>query len=437
MVWLVSHMWIALGGAAFFGLLLGWSIRGLLLRRKAQTAIVERDIARTELEQAQVEIDGLYAGQRKRAGEGTAGADEAIAALRAREAELSETAAALSAAHAEIERLTSGQTMPAEPAEAVVVDAGAVERLDAGINQSDATLVWRNRFLESRVRGLETSLTDLAARTPAKPVAPVPEPVPAPVEAEPIEVAAPAEQSDAKDAKLRWQTEYLKQRLAVLEASAISAHAAAPVVAAPPPAPEPAAVESSEPVAEAAEDVDEELARLRWRNRYLEGRVAYFEGDAKTAEPETVADAPPEVVEEVVPPVEAPPVEVAEIPAQPHPEPEPPVHLEVAEPQPLPEAEDIGVPEPAEDNTVRTPPIRLDQPHFGAGDDLTSIEGIGPKIEQVLKDDLGVFHFEQIAAWTAENVAWIEEALGFDGRILREAWVDQARALTETEGADA
>lgn len=443
MVWLVSHMWIAMAGAVFFGLLLGWSFRGLLLRRKAQTAIVERDIARTELEQAQSEIDGLYAGQRKRTGESVAGADEAIGALqtrlRTREAELNEVVAALSASQAETERLASEAIASAAPAE-TAGEFEPVERLDAGINQEDATLVWRNRYLESRVRSLETSLTDFAAHPVTEQVASVPEAV-----AASVEVATPAE-ADATDAKLRWQTEYLKQRLAVLEASAISAHAAAPVAAAvPAPAAESVPEVKPEIAAESDDAAEEELARLRWRNRYLEGRVAYFEGDTLEgdAESEAVA-APEEQVETVF-------VEELQVP-EPDPVAEPEIAAAEAEPvDEIAEAiaevvavagnraahEALDTSEYDAAGSLVAPPVRLDQPHIGSGDDLTNIEGIGPKIEQVLKNDLGVFHFEQIAAWSPENVAWIEEALGFDGRILREAWVDQARALTETEGADA
>ena len=45
---------------------------------------------------------------------------------------------------------------------------------------------------------------------------------------------------------------------------------------------------------------------------------------------------------------------------------------------------------------------------------------------------LGVFHFDQIAAWTPEDVAWVEENLEeIRGRVEREGWVEQARELAE------
>lgn len=336
MVWLVSHMWIALAGAALFGLLLGSSFRGLLLRGKARTATVERDVARTELEQAKAEIDGLYAAQRKRSEESGADAVARLQeTLQSREAELNEAVAALSAVRAENDRLASE---PAAP-EAVQAPAPEIEEAPEAI-----------------------------------------------VEPEPVSEEAETEEAESETAKLRWQVEYLKQRLAVLEAASEDT---------------PTETQAEDGPSETeAETEDEELARLRWRNRYLEGRVAYLEGDADAVEGE--------------------PVQVAAAP----------------DPAPHPPAEVASAPMPAPD-VAAAPPIRLDSPHFGNGDDLTDIQGIGPKIEQVLKEDLGVFHYEQIAAWTAENIVWIEEALGFDGRISREAWVDQARALSETEAMDA
>lgn len=61
-------------------------------------------------------------------------------------------------------------------------------------------------------------------------------------------------------------------------------------------------------------------------------------------------------------------------------------------------------------------------------DDLKRIKGIGPKNEDAL-NELGVFTFTQIAAWTPSNVDWIEDHLSFPGRIEREDWITQARTL--------
>lgn len=68
-------------------------------------------------------------------------------------------------------------------------------------------------------------------------------------------------------------------------------------------------------------------------------------------------------------------------------------------------------------------------------DDLKLIKGIGRQNEGRLHG-LGIWHFEQIAGWTAENVEWVGGYLAFPGRIEREDWVGQARLLaagTETE----
>ena len=64
-------------------------------------------------------------------------------------------------------------------------------------------------------------------------------------------------------------------------------------------------------------------------------------------------------------------------------------------------------------------------------DDLKLIKGVGPKLEAMLHE-LGYFHFDQIAGWTPEEVAWVDENLeGFKGRVTREGWVEQARELAE------
>ena len=63
-----------------------------------------------------------------------------------------------------------------------------------------------------------------------------------------------------------------------------------------------------------------------------------------------------------------------------------------------------------------------------APDDLKRISGVGPKLEQVL-NGLGIWTHGQIAGWTAEEIAWVDDYLGFAGRIGRDGWVAQARLL--------
>ncbi|MGE3873307.1 MAG: hypothetical protein AB7F74_10155 [Parvibaculaceae bacterium] len=66
----------------------------------------------------------------------------------------------------------------------------------------------------------------------------------------------------------------------------------------------------------------------------------------------------------------------------------------------------------------------------GKPDNLQRISGIGPKNEKTLHG-LGFFHFDQIAAWTDEEIAWVDDHLKFNGRIMREEWPRQAKLLAE------
>ncbi len=70
----------------------------------------------------------------------------------------------------------------------------------------------------------------------------------------------------------------------------------------------------------------------------------------------------------------------------------------------------------------------------GPSDDLRQIKGIGPKIAGIL-DELGIRRFDQIAAWTPENVDWVNERLKFKGRVEREQWIEQAQALVSERSA--
>jgi branched-chain amino acid transport system ATP-binding protein len=69
-------------------------------------------------------------------------------------------------------------------------------------------------------------------------------------------------------------------------------------------------------------------------------------------------------------------------------------------------------------------------PIEGPPDDLTVIKGIGPVNQRKLNEH-GITRFVQIATWTSEDIAAVEEYLEFDGRIKREDWVGQARRLIE------
>jgi len=63
-------------------------------------------------------------------------------------------------------------------------------------------------------------------------------------------------------------------------------------------------------------------------------------------------------------------------------------------------------------------------------DDLTRISGVGPVIVKKLHA-LDVTTFAQIAAWTPEDVAEMDEKLSFKGRIDRDNWLEQAAELAK------
>ena len=83
-----------------------------------------------------------------------------------------------------------------------------------------------------------------------------------------------------------------------------------------------------------------------------------------------------------------------------------------------------------------TRPEALSGPRGGKADNLKEIKGVGPKMEKMLHG-MGFYHFDQVAAWTAQEVAWVDANLeGFKGRVSRDEWVKQAKILAsggETE----
>ncbi|HYD89223.1 MAG TPA: hypothetical protein VEA80_17220 [Vitreimonas sp.] len=279
----------------------------------------------------------------------------------------------------------------AERAAAIEADAEPVEEEDG------ALLAWRLRYFEQRVRYLEAQPNHVApapiVQAPvAEPLAPSPLPewrareaaaraayleqelraraAPAAAAAEPE--AEPFASDVDVDVLLRWRLLYLERRVAHLQTQAAQAE---PV---------------SAPAREAGPDPD----LWKWRARYLEARVRHLE--------ERAAAAP--AAEMIAAPVEAP-----EALAEPAPEPPPP-----------------AAPAPAPQRRVK-PPV-LASARNGAPDDLTLIDSIS-LMQQTTLYALGVYHYDQIAAWTAEHVAWIDQYLRLQGRIEREEWREQADDL--------
>lgn len=142
--------------------------------------------------------------------------------------------------------------------------------------------------------------------------------------------------------------------------------------------------------APAAPVADPEAASLRWRSRYLDSRVRFLEQSLAGAQ--RAAPAVP----------------------------------------PAPRDDSFAPLAPA---GAEVRPLGLPAPRDGARDDLRLIEGVDPRTESTL-NSLGIYHFDQIAAWTPQNVDWIERYLAFKGRIGREDWVRQAQALVrQLQGA--
>lgn len=65
-------------------------------------------------------------------------------------------------------------------------------------------------------------------------------------------------------------------------------------------------------------------------------------------------------------------------------------------------------------------------------DDLTKLSGVGPKIARALAER-GVERFEQLAAWTHQDLAAFDAALDLRGRAVRADFIAQARRLAAGE----
>ncbi|MCR9145830.1 MAG: 50S ribosomal protein L21 [Rhodobacteraceae bacterium] len=84
----------------------------------------------------------------------------------------------------------------------------------------------------------------------------------------------------------------------------------------------------------------------------------------------------------------------------------------------------------ADDDSAKAKPVAEAGVAAGAADDLKKLSGVGPALEKKLHA-AGVTTFAQIAAWTEEDIAAMDEKLSFKGRIEREGWVDQAKDIVK------
>ncbi len=152
---------------------------------------------------------------------------------------------------------------------------------------------------------------------------------------------------------------------------------------------------------------------------------------AERARLKAAAEAVP-VAKPVAAPVAPAPAPVAEATPAPAPAPVPapapaaPAVRPTAGATPPPSDEDLARAAAADAHGER--PAGAFEAHGAEVDDLEIIKGIGPQNHARL-NALGIWSFAQIAAWTPENAKWVGSYLAFVGRIEREDWIGQAKAL--------
>jgi len=89
-------------------------------------------------------------------------------------------------------------------------------------------------------------------------------------------------------------------------------------------------------------------------------------------------------------------------------------------------ANDVGAPAAPEQTEQFE---RLAAPR-GAPDDFTKLNGVGPQLEKKL-NEAGIFHYWQLGAMQPADVTKLDADLKLNGRIDRDGWVSQARAMIE------
>jgi len=86
----------------------------------------------------------------------------------------------------------------------------------------------------------------------------------------------------------------------------------------------------------------------------------------------------------------------------------------------------------AEASVEEKEPETLKEARGGKPDDLKKLKGVGPKLETTL-NELGFYHFDQVAGWGPQEIAWVDSRLKFKGRIERDGWIEQAKILASGE----
>ncbi|MBS0385785.1 MAG: hypothetical protein JSS00_10610 [Proteobacteria bacterium] len=273
------------------------------------------------------------------------------------------------------EQAAAHEAQAAQTIDAHVEPLAAPVPVEPPEEEVSALQTWRLRYFEQRVKFLES-------RTASPSSAAAPEP----------EAAA---EWRARDAEARAR--FLEQELRRREQSDAAPAAGSPFAA--------------------NADVD---ALLRWRMLYLERRTAHLQDAAArlTARPAPAEEAAPDIdrwrwraryLESRVRHLEQRTPLTKEA-----------AHVDGAEPEAHAEPPTPSAPEER--------PPSLPAANAGAPDDFTLIDGVSP-LQQSTLNSLGIYHFEQIAAWTPGNVAWVDRYLRLRGRIGEEEWVEQADKL--------
>ncbi|RIJ26056.1 hypothetical protein D1224_02780 [Henriciella barbarensis] len=417
-----EYVWFILAGALVFGFVLAWILRGLKKSPAEQRAIVDRDIALLELQQTKDELDSLFAAQRKFKAETKAAADAgADPALRA---QVEKLRAELAAAKAGPEAAPKAQAAMVPPTEALSVPAPDVAPTPA--NQAVASrsaeetsmrnaLIARNEYLEERVHEVELRLHHMAKEL----------------------AAAKADDASADStSKEVWLANYLSIRADALQTKLQDALSVTDKEGAAD------AAEAASAQVLSSEERDEEMARLRWRNRYLESRLAYLgQPSSRPASPSSPAATAGERGAAPAKPTTAPtsalgrPVQPTAAPRLAESSPDrlasrgprftSPFSALASSAQPRKQAPAVAVP-PSRPTPIK-PPAK--QTADGQADDLTRISGLSSSIELKL-NEIGIWHYAQIANWTDQHLEWVDRSFGLDGQARREGWVSQARQLT-------
>ena len=379
MIELLTSMWGYLAGAGVIGLILGWAFRGVFLPRARTINVTAPSPAALERPRTEAQQQALEK------------AEVDARALQAAEAKLADMERTVADLRNHVHRANQMQLAPPPPPPPAPQPTPEDE-------EALARAVWHERYLTSRVRYLESQVFDADTSSPddADALKAENEALKARLESAETGTSEAPQASAADLAKTKWQNRYLQARILFLESGSASSEdeTVASASVSEDVEMELNSLKSEITVLKAEIDretkgtgeSEQEMARLRWRNRYLEGRLKYLE--AASLDAEAVAETP---------------VDIAALAA-----PVSPASL-------------------AKEPVEETRPESLDAPK-GEADDLKRIGGIGPKIELIL-NELGIFHFSQIAAWTPGEQAWIDSYLRFEGRVMSEKWAEQAAEL--------